>query len=464
MKVLRLVPLAVLLLFLLAQGAAQADGPFTPTFLMTGDEVAPGDPTTPPADDECPVSAPCKILYAEDIPDGQPSGGISVFAPAAIQQFASDAIVPDGAIVGYVSYTRRSTTQLGTCPSTGTMVSSEYEFLEGTTDPTTTTGSPSDVYSFSNWPTQLNDFRDMILNSFPGSALLSRWVKPTLDGPNNVLVFKQGDSLLYWVAPVGDPTLPPVQDCGPLTLRYVALGVTADNPSTPADEGGIPLVTCAAPGTQTYTLRLDRDDTPEWDPVVLTDTITCSPNTPSGSDVSVRLNGGTDVLAGMDVTFSSVTTGGTTSVVTRTEGPPPPPGFKIVGLGDVPLYFDINTDVSYSGALTLCVRYDETQVEGPEAALRLMHRVDDGYVDVTTSVDEANDIICGSTTHLSIFVVVESAPAVGGIVELQRDGAAPAAYQSDSAVRSSIVLAGAAAVALLALTAGAWYARRRWLG
>ena len=45
MKVLRVVPLAgLLLLFLLGQGPAQADGPFTPTYSITLDEVAAVDP------------------------------------------------------------------------------------------------------------------------------------------------------------------------------------------------------------------------------------------------------------------------------------------------------------------------------------------------------------------------------------------------------------------------------------
>jgi hypothetical protein len=53
-------------------------------------------------------------------------------------------------------------------------------------------------------------------------------------------------------------------------------------------------------------------------------------------------------------------------------------------------------------------------------------------------------------------------PAVGGIVELQRDPSARVAHQSDSGVPNYIVLAVAAAAGALALTAGAWCARRRW--
>jgi len=182
----------------------------------------------------------------------------------------------------------------------------------------------------------------------------------------------------------------------------------------------------------------------------------------------VPLNGGTEALAGIDVTFSEVTDEGSTTVVTTTAGPPPPTGFKIIGLAGVPLYFDINTDTSYSGGLTVCVRYDETQVAGQEANLKLMQRVD-GFVDITTSVDTANDIICGTTTGFSIFVVAEplaGPPAVGGIIEMQVDGpGSPASLASGSGSSSPpyAALITLAAAALAALTAGVWYARRWWV-
>jgi hypothetical protein len=212
----------------------------------------------------------------------------------------------------------------------------------------------------------------------------------------------------------------------------------------------------------------DRRDTPPGDFLALEDTGVCSSNTPVGSNVPVSLNGGTAALAGIDVTFSSVASGGTTSVVTTTAGPPPPTGFKIVGLAQIPLYFDINTGASYSGDLTVCVRYDESQVAGPEANLKLMQRIDSGFVNVTTSVDTANDIICGTTTHLSIFVVVEPLAApVGGIVEMHVDGSdSPASPADDSAGAGppyAAIAGGAAAAAFAIAAAGGWYARRRWL-
>jgi len=53
--------------------------------------------------------------------------------------------------------------------------------------------------------------------------------------------------------------------------------------------------------------------------------------------------------------------------------------------------------------------------------------------------------------------------AVGGDVELRVEGFAPADVETGSPAPPYVPLAGAGAAAVLALTAGAWYARRRWL-
>jgi hypothetical protein len=53
--------------------------------------------------------------------------------------------------------------------------------------------------------------------------------------------------------------------------------------------------------------------------------------------------------------------------------------------------------------------------------------------------------------------------AVGGIVELQLDPSDLSTHDSNTQAPPYIAPVGLAALALLALTAGAWYARRRWL-
>jgi len=459
-------------------------GPFTPTFSYTLDDAAPDNPDVTPAADECAVGAPCKSLWSVEIPDGQPNAGIfGRVIPSSIVDVAGGAVVPDGAITGKTSGFARAG-PVGKCAAEGTIAPWEWTDLDATTDASTTTGSPSDLYSFSQWPTQLNGIRDSFLAANPGSALVRRMVGWSQWWPVNTLFFSQTDGSISYTVVVGDPTAPPAPTtggtCGPVVIKSVLLGVSADNPDTPEDEGGIPLRTCIASGTFTVTVSLDRDDTPPGDAVVLEDTATCSPNTPAGSGVSVPLNGGTGTLAGTDLIFSQVTSAGSTSIITTTAGPPPPTGFKIVGLSEIPLYFDINTDAFYSGELTVCIRYDESQVAGPEANLKLMQRVD-GFVDITTSVDTANDVICGTTTHLSIFVVAEPVaaatptpgptatptpmrpPGVGGAVNLPPAAVAAesgaAAEGSGWATVAYAALAGAAA----AIGVGGWYTRRRWL-
>jgi len=471
MKVSRFLPLAALLVLLLAwQGSpAVAEGPFTPTFSVTLDEVAPDNPDVLPADDECPVGAACKVLTTIEIPDGQPGSDGYGIVPSSIMGLAGDALVPDGAVVGrFFGSTRVG--PVGRCATEGTIVTWSITWLDATTDASTTTGSVSDLCSFSHWPTQLNGLRDDFLAANPGAVLTARGVGCLPNLPFNRLMFTQTDGSVLGTTAVGDPTAPPDWDkCGPEITKEVHLGLSADNPDTPEDEGGIPLLTCTAAGTQTFRALYDRRDTPPGDFLALEDTGVCSPNTQVGSNVPVSLNGGTAALAGIDVTFSEITGGGSTTVVTTTTGPPPPTGFKIVGLAEIPLYFDINTDASYSGDLTVCVRYDETQVAGPEANLKLMQRIDSGFVNVTTSVDTANNIICGTTTHLSIFIVVEASTAVGGMVEMQVDGSGSVAdYAADSSGGSpapnNIAVAALASAALATLAAGGWYARRRWLG
>ena len=463
-------------------------GPFTPTFWYTLDDAAPDNPDVAPAADECQVGAPCKSLWWMEIPDGQPSAGISGrVIPSSVADVAGGAVVPDGAITGKTFWSARSG-PVGECATQGTIISAEWTDFDATMDASTTTGSPSDLYSFSHWPTQLNGIRDTFLATNPGSALIRRVVGWSPWWPVNTLYFSRTDGSIPYIVVGGDPTAPPAppSTCGPVVAKAVLLGVSADNPDTSENEGGIPLRTCFAPGTFTVGVTLDREDTPPGDFVILEDTSACSPNTPVGSNVAVPLNGGTGTLAGIDLTFSQVTGAGSTSIITTTTGPVPPTGYKIVGLEELPLYFDISTDASYSGDVTVCLRYNGTQVTGPEAGLKLMHNVDQGFVDITTSVDTVGDIICGTTTHLSVFAVAEPAaiatptststppptptrrPGVGGAVQLPLSAVAAesGASHKDSGWSAAgyAAFVGGLVVAVAVVGVGGWRVRKRRVG
>jgi len=129
--------------------------------------------------------------------------------------------------------------------------------------------------------------------------------------------------------------------------------------------------------------------------------------TPSGDNVTVQLSGGLDTVGGLAVTFTTVSGGGNTTVVESGSGPPPPSGYSIVGLAGQPRYWDISTTATFDGLVTVCIQYDETQVRRPETSLTLMHDDGTGFVDITTSIDTQNNIICGDTTSLSPFAVME---------------------------------------------------------
>ena len=129
--------------------------------------------------------------------------------------------------------------------------------------------------------------------------------------------------------------------------------------------------------------------------------------TPAGDNVEVGLSGGLDSIGGLQITFTTVNTAGNTTVVESGAGPPPPTGYKIVGLAGQPRYWDINTSAEHEGPLTVCLKYDETQVVGLEVNLKLMHDEGSGLNNITTSIDTLNDIICGETNSLSPFAIVE---------------------------------------------------------
>jgi len=133
--------------------------------------------------------------------------------------------------------------------------------------------------------------------------------------------------------------------------------------------------------------------------------------TPIGPNVEV-----TPTL-GVSVTFTSVTSSGITTVTTSTSGPSGPTGYTIVGTAGLPTYYEITTTAAYSGTVTICISYDETQVTGDEANLKLQKWDGVTWQDITTSVDTVNNKIYGATTTLSIFIVAGPTPPapVGGI-------------------------------------------------
>ncbi|MFH1700156.1 MAG: thrombospondin type 3 repeat-containing protein [Candidatus Zixiibacteriota bacterium] len=121
-----------------------------------------------------------------------------------------------------------------------------------------------------------------------------------------------------------------------------------------------------------------------------------------GSDVNVSL---TDSLT---ITFENVLEPGFTDVSTSEVGEGAPDGFWVVPQSP-PIYYEIVTDATYTGELSLCFTFDDNTIQGQEEDLRLFHWIDPGgWLDITIlPVDEINNQICGMTTSLSQFVLAE---------------------------------------------------------
>jgi hypothetical protein len=131
--------------------------------------------------------------------------------------------------------------------------------------------------------------------------------------------------------------------------------------------------------------------------------------TPTGKDIVVTPTDPSPVTGNttpVTLSFSTVTSGGTTTVTTSGTGTPPPESLK---LGSPPVYYEISTTAQHSGPITICIHYSGISY-GNEAALKLMHQENGTWVDITTSRDPVNDIICGVVQSLSPFAVFEPAP------------------------------------------------------
>lgn len=124
--------------------------------------------------------------------------------------------------------------------------------------------------------------------------------------------------------------------------------------------------------------------------------------TPAGSNVTVAPADSTTGAQPVDITFSTVTADGTTTVTSSTSGPDVPAGFQV---GDPPLFYDIATTAAFGGQIQVCVKYVEVDLTLPESSLRLLHFEAGAWVDITTSVDTGADRVCGITTSLSPFAI-----------------------------------------------------------
>ena len=145
-----------------------------------------------------------------------------------------------------------------------------------------------------------------------------------------------------------------------------------------------------------FSISATAGQTTEYDNVV----------TSSGAQVSIAAAGGTSTIGGIDLIFATVSVSGTTTVLSSSVGPSAPDGFSVVGINGQPRYWAVGTTASFSGAISVCVRYDATQVDIAESDLKLEDATN-GFADITASVNPSTHVICGTAVALSTFAVVE---------------------------------------------------------
>jgi hypothetical protein len=125
-------------------------------------------------------------------------------------------------------------------------------------------------------------------------------------------------------------------------------------------------------------------------------------NTQPGTEVQVILSNDVSLI------FDEVTIGGNTTLETAHTGPVPPDHF-VINPPSSPLYYDIKTTASYSGMIHLKIKYDDTELNPDiELNLNIFKYIESNseWLGITTSVEIENNLIYGTTDHLSVYAIM----------------------------------------------------------
>ncbi|MHC5012584.1 MAG: hypothetical protein ACYTG6_16830, partial [Planctomycetota bacterium] len=176
--------------------------------------------------------------------------------------------------------------------------------------------------------------------------------------------------------------------------------------------------------------RLFNDDSTEcW---VGTCTVECCTLVLLRNDVSIGTGQTVEPFEDASVTFDNVGSSGTVAITPLTD----PAGvvFPEFQVSDLALYYDVTTDVAFSGSITVCLPYPDDDDDGfvdgttppiDETLLRLLHEegeVITAFVDRTSSLDTVANVICATTESLSQFVFGAATVTCGdGVVDAGED-------------------------------------------
>lgn len=115
--------------------------------------------------------------------------------------------------------------------------------------------------------------------------------------------------------------------------------------------------------------------------------------------------------------FESIDTAGDTTVTVVDSSPEtttPPLGFSILGFNDSSALFDFHTTATMvpGSTVEICIDYSSMDIAGDPADLIFAHEVNGEWVDITSSNDVGQEIICGVTDSFSYFALFESADPI----------------------------------------------------
>ena len=112
----------------------------------------------------------------------------------------------------------------------------------------------------------------------------------------------------------------------------------------------------------------------------------------------------------ISMAFDNVTAGGETTVTMTEDGPPPPAGFELVGFGEGSTYLELDTTAEFDGEVEVCIDYSGFTLSVAPENLRITHFEDPDWVDITSSNDTVNGILCGLTSSFSPFSIFVANP------------------------------------------------------
>jgi hypothetical protein len=253
----------------------------------------------------------------------------------------------------------------------------------------------------------------------PGS-LAGAWYAgdPVLADTSNLIVLLDDGSYYYAEdGPADDPNGIDGIEKGTWTWNTVTGNFSSETTIDTNGEWGLnaqfPL-----PGSQsTLTVRLTPDQlrariTEGTETFTFVRVAVASAETSTGTNVVVQPTSGAGT-APVTISFADVTSSGETTLEiidpAATGSPAPPAGFSV---GDPPLYYELQTTASFTGAVSVCFNY--AGISFGAGTPRLFHFEGGVWMDITTTVDTVNSMICGVTTSLSPFGIFVSPLKVVG--------------------------------------------------